>query len=77
MSLGNLITRDFPEFKDISGKLLSDETKYDMLSEDAHCKNLSDKFLATDERRNEYNTIKDELHNEIRQRVLRSFYHQH
>ena len=77
LALDKLLIRDFPEFKEITGKLLSDMTIYDMLSEYARCKNVSNKFLASDQRKKEYNTIKDELRNEIRQRVLRSFYQQH
>ena len=77
LALDKLLIRDFPEFKEIIGKLLSDMTIYDMLSEYVRCKNVSNKFLAPDKRRKEYNTIKDELRNEIRQRVLRSFYQQH
>ena len=77
MALGELLIRDFPEFKNIAGKLLSDMTLFDMLSEYARCKNVCDKFLESDQRRMQYNTIIDELRNEIRQRIMRSFFHQY
>ena len=76
ISLDDLFVRDFPEFKNITGKLPSDKTIYDMLSEYARCKNVINKFLASDKRRNEYITIKEELRNEIRQRILKSFFQQ-
>jgi hypothetical protein len=76
IALYDLLTRDFPEFKDISGKLLFDKIIYDMLSEYHHCKILSNKYLDTDDRRKEYDTIKDELREEIRERIIRVMYSQ-
>jgi hypothetical protein len=73
-ALSDLLISDFPEFRDINEKIMLDKMICDMLFEYHRCKNVSDKFLETDERRKEYNTLIKELRGEIRKRIIGVFY---
>ena len=75
-ALYELFKNDFPEFRHIAEELLFDKILFEMLSEYNRCKIVSNKFIEADKRRIEYNIIKDELHNEIRDRIMCIFYSQ-
>lgn len=74
VALSDLLISDFPEFRDINGKIMLDKMICDILFEYHRCKIVSDKFLETDERRKEYNTVIKELRGEIRKRIMGVFY---